>query len=297
MKLADLPLSGLHAADAVFRTGSLAGAAAALGITPGAVSQRIKSLEAALGGALFTGSRRGMTPTAMGRAMEGRLRAGFAQIEAAVAEAQRDRRTSLVVSAAPIFAARWLVRRLSRFTARHPDITVRIEATVDVVDPNVSDVDLCLRIGTGPYEDVRAEKLFAHRIMPVCAPEWKKRLVITEELCFAPIIRDTNAGYSWDDWLGPLGLRSTILGPGPEFSDGSLCFDAAMSGAGVYLAWETLDLEAMRDGRIIAPFKFRAETGQYYWLVSAKDRAPSHAQTYFTRWMKEELRADGIELC
>lgn len=297
MKLADLPLSGLHAADSVFRHGSLAGAAEALGITPGAVSQRIKSLEAALGAPLFTGSRRGMVPTALGRAMEGRLRAGFAQIEAAVAETQRDRRTSLVVSAAPIFAARWLVRRLPGFTARYPDIRVRIEATVDLVDPNVSDVDLCLRIGKGPYEDVRAEKLFPQRIMPVCAPQWKGRLVIKEELCLVPIIRDINAAYSWDDWLGAFGLRSTILGPGPEFSDGSLCFDAAMSGEGIFLAWETLDLEAMRDGRMIEPFEYRAETGQFYWLVSAKGRAPSHAERYFTRWMKEELAADGIELC
>ncbi|MGH1369645.1 MAG: LysR substrate-binding domain-containing protein [Maritimibacter sp.] len=296
MKLSDLPLSGLHAADFVFRYGSLAAAGEALGITSGAVSQRIKSLEIALGAPLFVGSRRGMVPTDLGRAMEGRLRAGFAQIEAAVAEAQRDRRTSLVVSAAPIFAARWLVRRLPRFTARHPDIKVRIEATVELVDPKVSDVDLCLRIGAGPYEDLRAEKLFAHRIMPVCAPQWQKQLLVPEDLRHVPIIRDTHAAYSWDDWLAPLGLRTMTLGPGPEFSDGSLCFDAAMSGAGVFLAWETLDLEAMKDGRMIAPFEFRAKTGQNYWLVSANDRAPSHAQRYFTRWMKEELEADGIEL-
>jgi DNA-binding transcriptional LysR family regulator len=67
-----------------------------------------------------------------------------------------------------------------------------------------------------------------------------------------------------------------------------------MGGAGVFLAWETLDLQAMAAGRVVAPFARRAPTGQSYWLVSARDRSPGDAQRYFMRWMKDELRADGI---
>lgn len=294
--LSSIPLSGLQAAEVVARTGSLSAAAHELGITIGAVSQRIAKLEAVLGQALFERHVSGMIPTQTGAAMAGFLTAGFQQIQAGVAEATRDRRHSLIVSVAPIFASRWLVRRLAQFSKLHPDIAVRIEASVGLVDPNTTDVDLCLRVGEGPYPDVRAEKLMAQRIMPVCAPQVAERLSSPADLADVPIIYDVNAVFSWDTWLKAEGLSSDILKSGPEFSDGSLCFDAAMGGAGVFLAWETLDTEALRDGRIVAPFERRQPTGQYYWLVCAKDRAPSAAQSYFTRWLKAELAADGIAL-
>jgi LysR family glycine cleavage system transcriptional activator len=289
-------LSGLRAVEAVGRLGSLARAAEELGVSIGAVSQRIAKAEAALDVVLFTRSRAGMTPTAAGAAMLGPLTAGFAQLSVAVGEATRDRRDTLVVSVAPIFAARWLVWRLPRFSARHPDVKVRIDSAVGLVDPNTSDVDLCLRIGTGPYPDVRTEKLFDHRVMPVCSPEMASRLAVPADLANVPIVRDTNTDVSWQTWLAPEGLSEDILGPGPEFSDGSLCFDAAASGAGVFLAWETLDLHALSSGRVVAPFDRREPTGQSYWLISAEGRSIGAAQRYFTRWMKEELAADGIAL-
>ncbi|MAM61891.1 LysR substrate-binding domain-containing protein [Maritimibacter sp. UBA3975] len=295
-KLDHVHLSGLRAVEAVGRLGSLARAAGELGVSIGAVSQRIAKAEAALDVVLFTRGRSGMTPTAAGAAMLGPLSAGFAQLSAAVGEATRDRRDTLVVSVAPIFAARWLVWRLPRFSERHPEVKVRIDSSVGLVDPNTSDVDLCLRIGTGPYAGVRAEKLFDHRVMPVCSPDMAARLTTPEDLANVPIVRDVNTTISWETWLAPEGLSAGILGPGPEFSDGSLCFDAAAGGAGVFLAWETLDLHALASGRVVAPFARREPTGQSYWLVSAKDRSIGPAQRYFIRWMKEELAADGIEL-
>lgn len=289
-------LSGLRAIEAVLRLGTLAQAAEELQVSVGAISQRVAKAEEALGVTLFLRGRSGMVPTAQGAAMTGLLSSGFGQLSAAVGEATRDHGTTLVVSVAPIFAARWLIWRLPRFAARHPEIRVRIDSVEGLVDPNTSDVDLCLRVGAGPYPDVRAEKLFSHRAMPVCSPEMAEKLKTPADLAHVPIIRDTNSTLPWSVWLAPEGLDETILGPGPEFSDGSLCFDAAMGGAGVFLAWETLDLKAMADGRVVAPFARRQDTGRYYWLVSARDRSPGAAHRYFVRWMKEELSADGIVL-
>lgn len=295
--LSKLSLTSLQAIEAVARHGTLQGAAQALGITVGAVSQRISKAEDALGLALFTRESRGMRLTDAGEAMDLHLAPAFRHLWQAVEAATRDRNLTLTVSVAPIFASRWLVQRIPKFYAKHPEVRVRIDSTTELVDPNIEDVDLCLRIGHGPYPDVRAERLFDQRVMPVCAPEMAATLATPAELVKVPIIRDINAAITWEDWLGPEGLEPSILGGGPEFSDGSLAFYAAMGGAGVFLAWETLDLEAMAAGRVVAPFDpKRHPTGQSYWLVSAKDRAPGHAQAYFTRWMKEELAADGIAL-
>ncbi|MBV7380447.1 LysR substrate-binding domain-containing protein [Maritimibacter dapengensis] len=293
-----IPLSALRAADAVARLGTLGQAAEELGISIGAVSQRIAKAEATLGVSLFHRDPRGMRLTEVGAALAPDLAAGFGHLARAVDLASRDKAHTLIVSVAPIFASRWLVHRLPGFYAQHPDIRVRIDSAVGLVDPNTSDVDLCLRIGHGPYPEVRAERLFDQRVMPVCAPDMAERLKSPADLASVPIVRDVNAAFSWADWLGPEGLSAEILGPGPEFSDGSLAFYAAMGGAGVYLTWETLDIDALKSGRIVAPFgERRHKTGQAYWLVSARDSAPGIAQRAFTRWMKAELQADGVKLC
>ena len=77
-------LSGLRAAEAVIRHGSLAGAAGELEVSVGAVSQRIARLEQALGRRLFDRHAAGMTPTALGRDMAAPLNAGFGQLSAAL---------------------------------------------------------------------------------------------------------------------------------------------------------------------------------------------------------------------
>lgn len=289
-------LSGLRAAEAVVRHGSLAGAAGELEVSVGAVSQRIARLEQALGRRLFERHAAGMSPTALAREMAAPLSAGFGQLSAALDAALRDRSHSLTVATAPIFAARWLIWKLPRFAERHPDIQVRIDATPGLVDPNNGEADLCLRVGRGDWPGVRAVKLYDQRVTPLCSPAVAAGLARPEDLAGVPIIRDAKAMYGWESWLGPEGLSADILGPGPVLSDGSLCLDAAIAGAGVFLGWETIDLHALANGHLIAPFPGRHSTGFATWLVSARDRAPGAAQSYFTRWMKEELAADGIAL-
>ncbi len=129
-------LSGLRAAEATARLGSLSRAAGELQVSIGAVSQRITRLEEALGCRLFDRVARGMVPTETGREVMALLSSGFGQLGAAVDLATRDRSHTLTVSVAPIFGARWLVWRLPRFTERHPDIRVRVDSDSRLLDPN-----------------------------------------------------------------------------------------------------------------------------------------------------------------
>ena len=80
----------------------------------------------------------------------------------ALAEDAADNR--LVVSVAPAFAARWLVPRLSRFYAAHPEIMLRIDASTRLADLDRSDVDLAIRMGDGNWPGVhgRASVRAAH---------------------------------------------------------------------------------------------------------------------------------------
>jgi len=294
-RLAGAPLNGLRAVEAVGRLGSLSAAAAELGVTPGAVSQQITRCEAALGRQLLERRPGGMIPVEGTDDIFRRLRDGFAALGAAVEMTRRDRAHVLTVSVAPIFAARWLIWRLPDFTRAHPDIRVRIDSSVGLVDPNAGDVDFAIRIGRGGYPGVEVEPLLDQLVTPVCHADWAARIATPADLARVPIIREPRPMFGWDVWLRPEGLDASILGDGPEFNEASLCLDAAMAGEGVFLAFETMARDSLDRGQIVAPIPRFHPTGLSYWLVSARDRSLSVPQRRFRAWLKEVLAASRLE--
>lgn len=292
--LAAIPLNALRAAEAVARLGSLSAAAEALGVSPGAVSQQVARAEAALGRALFERRPGGMVPVPEAGEVFAHLAEGFASLAAAARAARRDRAHLLTISVAPVFAARWLIWRLPAFTRAHPEVQVRIDSSVGLVDLAASDVDLAIRIGPGGYAGTGGERLFGQRVIPVCSADWAARIARPADLARVPVIRDIHAMYSWDAWLGPEGESAAMLGPGPEFSEGSLCLDAAMAGEGVYLAFETLCHDALARGQIAAPLPRFHPTGHSYWLLHAGGRALSNPARLFRRWLKGAIAEDGL---
>jgi len=282
-------LNGLRALEAAGRLGSLRAAADELGVTVGAVSQQILKAEEQFGRPVFERHPRGLRPTSFGHDILTYLSAGFAEISAGIASAERRRDGVLTVSVAPVFASKWLVWRLQRFHDRFPEMRVRIDANVALVDPNTSDVDVCIRVGRGTWPNVRLEKLIDQHVFPVCSPLLAERLRKPGDLAAIPIIREPTPMFGWDVWLGPNGLDETILGDGPVFSDASLCLDAAVAGQGAFLAWETLACDAIAFGRLKAPFPDRYATGISYWFVTPRGIPPTRAVSAFRDWLKVEL--------
>ena len=205
---------------------------------------------------------------------------------ALAARAQED---TLTVSVPPVFAGKWLVWRLADFHDRHPDIRIRVDASTALVDPNLSDVDVCIRVGRGCWPDVRAEKLLPQRVFPVCSPALAAELKTPADLGRVSIIRDGHAMFEWRVWLGPNGLDEDILGDGPTFSDASLCLDAAIVGQGVFLAWETLAVDALTAGTLVAPFPGRFPTGDAYWSIVGRHGRKTPAVRAFEAWLREQL--------
>ncbi len=282
-------LGGLRAIEAVSRLGSLRAAAEELGVTPGAISQQIQKTEQQLGRCLFERLPKGLTLTPHGEIVARHLTSGLSELSAAVNLAERDREDSLTVSVAPIFAGKWLVWRLKAFNEKHPDIRIRVDATIALVAPLLSDVDLCIRVGDGNWPDVSAEKLLEQRVFPVCSPALAAGIKSPEDLAKLPIIRDAGQVYSWNVWLTPNGSDERILGEGPTFSDGSLCLDAAIAGQGVFLAWEILAADALRAGRVVAPLPGRFPTGLSHWLVVSRHLQKSRSVKLFEKWLRTEL--------
>ena len=282
-------LNGLRALEAVGRLGSLRAAAEELGVSPGAVSQQIIKCEERLGGAVFDRTSRGVRPTPFGRELLERLTVGFRTLDEAVALSQRHADTALTISVAPVFAAKWLVPRLSRYAQLFPDIKVRLDASVTLVNPDASDIDIAIRVGDGRWPGVKTDFLLAQEVFPVCAPQLAERIREPRDVLSLPIVRDANSTIGWDVWLKPFGLSEDDLDEGNTFTDASLCLDAAIAGQGVMLAWQTLAHYALSVGQLVAPFRARAPTGLGYWLVTSATRREPKKIADFKRWIKEEI--------
>ena len=123
------PLNSLKAFEAVARHLSVKNAAIELNVTSAAVSHQIRTLEDYLGVQLFRRYNRALELTDVAKAALPKLGEGFECLAQAVAHLRsHPGGGSLTVSAAPSFASRWLMPRLHRFIAAHPEIDVRISA-------------------------------------------------------------------------------------------------------------------------------------------------------------------------
>ncbi|WP_299740035.1 LysR substrate-binding domain-containing protein [uncultured Roseobacter sp.] len=289
-----LPLSALRAVEAIGRLGTLAAAADELGVTSGALSQRLAKAEARLGVPLFLREATGLRATEACERILPRLSLGMEHLASAL-ELLEDDETTLTVTVAPIFASRWLIWRIHRFHELEPTISVRVEPRVDMVDFRNSEVDVGIRVGTSPGRHVSASKLLDQRVFPVCSPEIALRVHKPEDLLKLPIIRENDDLFGWKTWLANTGLSVPPAVPGPTYADASLCLDAAMTGQGVFMAWETLASDAIKAGQLVAPVPGRCETGQSYWFVAHPRSAKKSKTVKFRRWLEAELMQSVIE--
>ena len=299
-QLNQVHLNGLRAVEVAGRLGTLVLAAEELGVSIGAVSQQILKTEQQLGRTLFTRTPKGLVPTPFGTQVLAHLERGFRELSQGVALAQEPNRNLLTVSVAPVFAAKWLVPRLHSFQSAHPDLHVRIDSSIELIDLDHSDVDLAIRVGPGTWPKVKAEHLLEQRVFPVCAPALAARLKTPRDLAKLPIIYDRPTvtfnifQVRWNIWLALHGMdESMLVTAGPSFSDSALCLDAAIAGQGVMLGWHTLAMDALADGRLVRPFAEEAETGLGYYLVTSLARGNDKKIAAFKAWIRQEIRPGG----
>jgi len=115
---------------------------------------------------------RGIRLTDEGERFAGRVRVALSELAEAVREiADRHNPRQWRVSVMPSFAARWMLPRIGRFIAAHPDIDLDVRATAALVDFRRDDVDAAVRYGSGNYAGVVTEHLMDDVYFPVCRPD------------------------------------------------------------------------------------------------------------------------------
>ena len=286
-------LGALRAVETTARLGTIRAAATALGVTPGAVSQQVLMAERQLNRTLFDRSQIGLTPTQFGSEVVALLREGFDSLDRAVALARKPANT-LTVSVAPVFAAHWLVPKLPKLEAQSDGLRVNVDATADYVEPGISGIDACLRVASKTEisslpANLSATWLAAQTIFPVCSPNLANKLISLADLSRVPIIADRKTTLNWDMWLKHGDMTKAQLSDGSGYSDASLCIDAAISGGGVFLAWDLLAVDAIAQGKLVKPFSHVAASGLSYWLVRQRRPASPRRMQQLETWLESAI--------
>ena len=286
-----IPLNALRAIEIVARRGALAPAADELGVTIGAVSQHLRRAEERLGMELFERTPNGLRPLPALKAALPQLTSGFTALQDGLTSLKSSDEGVLNLTVGSVFASRWLIWRINKFTLANRDIEVRLNVTAAMLDLGRPDIDCGIRYGHGKWPGVTAELVGGTRYQPVCASVVAKRLNTPADLADVPVIQDETTMLSWDAWRSEVGLDPAIKLAGPIYSDASLAFDAAISEQGVLMAADMMSADAVSDGRLVRPFEHAVEGPLGYWLVVAKGRRESRKLRAFRAWLKEEVPA------
>jgi len=163
-------LNALRAFESVTRHLNYQLAAEELRVTPAAVKQLVYRLEAALNVQLIERKGRGLALTRTGRAGLDDLATAMRHLDASV-EKMRGHRNNprLIVSVETSFATMWLVPKLDAFRARHPNVSVLIDSSQEIVDLRRGDVDVAIRYGVADQDGLLTNRLFDDLIFPACS--------------------------------------------------------------------------------------------------------------------------------
>lgn len=293
------PLNALRAFEAAARHLSFTQAAAELNVTPAAISHQVKALEAWAGAPLFHRLTRAMRLTEAGAAALPMLIAGLDGLaEGAAALRAAPTATPLRVSVSPGFGSLWLVPRLDRFHARHPEIDLRLDGTDVLADVAGGAADVAIRYGPGDYPGLIGERLFALRNVPVCAPaliEDGPPLRRPADLAGHTLLHVewVEPGTAWSDWLRAAGAPEVEARRGPTFTREEMAVRAALDGKGVALIGDRLVADHVAAGRLVLPFEGieGATLDQSYHLLVAAGRERAEASTAFRDWLLGEARS------
>jgi DNA-binding transcriptional LysR family regulator len=265
--MAATSLNALNAFLAVARRRSFAAAAAELGISPSALSQSVRQLEARLGTVLLLRTTRSAALTEAGRRLLEQAGPAVNQAVEALqaASARPGELTGKVRLTVPEIAVPFVITPVvPGFVARHPKISVEVQVDNRRIDIVANGFDAGVRLEEFLERDmVHVQLTEAFRFVVVGAPSYLDRrgtpasprdLLEHDCLCFRS--PTTDAPYPWELERGKKSWRVPVQGVLTS-NDESVLLAMAEAGLGLAYAFEPLVAAQLQRGSlrlVLEPF-------------------------------------------
>ncbi len=285
-KLPPLHLFSIFEAAARLESFRLAGEE--LFITPSAVSHQIKSLEEYLGFALFQRKSRGVCLNAAGKMYLHYVSHAIDLLDQGTKKVcNKFSAPALKISTFPTMASNVIIPQLGLFQQAHPEIDIRIETGMNVVDLRYDDCDLAIRIGAGDWPGVKVKKLLDLKIDVVCSPEFVKQHQLTspEQISQLPLIDLSNMDNIWQTWAEAVDLPLKNYEHKLTFSNYDSAIQAAEQGLGLALAVMPIEGLLIERNLLVSPFKLTMPFYQGLYAVYRDEDEDSHNIHCFLDWL------------
>jgi LysR family glycine cleavage system transcriptional activator len=266
-------------------------AADALNVTPAAVSQQVKALEAYIQVPLFRRSGRRVEITEEGLELLPAVRAGLDTLESAVhLIKQHGRGGPLQITLLSSFLQIWLLPRIRSFRRKHPEIELRFHTSGELVDFSRAAVHVAIRFGRGNYANLHCEKLLDDWIVPVGTPELIKQYGMIErgaDLSKYPLLEGDDP--PWRIWQTSDAEIAWLSRP-PAIDDSGGLLVAAEEGLGFALARWTMLTRSLNKGTLRLASKEMLPFGSAYYFVCPRAYLDLPKVARFREWIMAAAR-------
>lgn len=289
-------LRTLYVFEAAARHLNLVRAAQEIGLTQGALSRQIKSLEDHIGVPLFVRTSRGLQFTEVGDILWHHCQRAFAELNEGltVVSGQRSRQT-LLLAVARSYATRVLARRVGNFTEKYPWIDLVLDGHRHLADLIRNEADAAIRVGDGKWPDIISERIQNDYIVPVASPLLINRIGTSELdilLKAAPLLHYSERQY-WDEWLDAAGLELPQRTRNIRFTESTMVLAAVEAGQGIAIARHSLVQRELSNGELVQLSDITLDDGIAYFFCTSSQSARRDGVRHFRDWLLSEMSADA----
>lgn len=283
---------------------SVTKAAAELFVTQSAVSRQIRSLEEALGVALFERGHRQIRLTAAGEELQRAATDALRLLaDAAARIGRRGAGRTVTLSCTIGFASLWLVPRLADLREALPGLDLRLSANNRLIDVDRERIELAIRYGPASLAPAGAVRLFGEHVFPVCSPALLRRkgrpLAGPADLRHHVLLvhddeESRRPSAAWQVWLETVRLRDFAPAAEMHFSHYDQLIQAAVDGHGVALGVSPLVRRLVEQGRLVVPFARRFASPRAYYLITGREAAARPEVLALTGWLLQQAGDESL---
>ncbi|MFN0161123.1 MAG: LysR substrate-binding domain-containing protein [Burkholderiales bacterium] len=294
-------LDSLRGFETAARLLSFTAAASELSITQSAVSRQIKSLEDSVGVPLFARFNRRLELTDAGERLYRVASRALADIMGTIDELQGPAAQVVTVTTSLSFATLWLVPRLARFRALHPEIDVRIAANDAIVALERERIDCAIRFCEPESAPAEARALMREEAFPVVSPALLNRkeapLRMPADLVHHVLLRYDDARgqvphVDWANWLALWKVGELKPAGNLTFSHYDQAISAAVEGEGIAIGRTAHVRRLIKQGKLVPLFDNRMAVPRQHFVVVARGSRHRPEVKAFTEWVLAEAVRD-----
>jgi DNA-binding transcriptional LysR family regulator len=296
----------LKAFAAVVERASFARAAEYLGLSPSALSQTIRLLEARLGSRLLNRTTRSVSTTATGEQLYARIAPLMREMAEAVTQASAaagHTKGVLRINTLGMAARQVIAPRLGRFHRAHPDVILDI-----VVDDALSDIvagrfDAGIRVGRRLEKDMVAVRLTPDlKMIVVASPDYLERhgtpmspADLHSHTCINWRLPADGSAHRWE--FEKKGKRIEVAVDGPVVTNNSdIGVAAAVQGLGILYAFDRERVDVHLASGELVPVLAQwsiTQPGLFLYHPSRK-HLPSALRAFIDCLLDKDLRTDNV---